>query len=143
PGRRRRQPRLRRHLIAGTSGDRSVKTGMADSLEPMTEPTPTSDSRTPHGPFRAGDQVQLTDPKGRINTITLQTGKQFHSHKGWVDHDEIIGGPEGIVVRSTGGIAFLVFRPLLQDYAGRMPRGAAVVWPKDAGMIVALAAMLP
>src|SRR4051794_26190233 len=108
----------------------------------MSEAT-TPSTRTPHGPLREGDQVQLTDPKGRINTITLQAGKQFHSHKGWVDHDEIIGGPEGIVVRSTGGIAFLVFRPLLQDYAVRMPRGAAVVYPKDAGMIVALADIFP
>ncbi|MGH3392133.1 MAG: tRNA (adenine-N1)-methyltransferase, partial [Actinomadura sp.] len=36
----------------------------------MSEPTPSSAAtgRIPHGPFRAGDQVQLTDPKGRINT---------------------------------------------------------------------------
>ena len=116
---------------------------MADSLAPMTEPTPTSDPRTPHGPFRAGDQVQLTDPKGRINTITLQAGKQFHSHKGWIEHDEIIGRPEGIVLRSSGGIDFLAFRPLLFDYAVRMPRGAAVVYPKDAAQIVTMADIFP
>ena len=109
----------------------------------MTEPTPTSDPRTPHGPFRAGDQVQLTDPKGRINTITLQPGKQFHSHKGWIEHDEIIGRPEGIVLRSSGGIEFLAFRPLLFDYAVRMPRGAAVVYPKDAAQIVTMADIFP
>ena len=87
--------------------------------------------------------MQLTDPKGRINTLTLQTGKQWHGHKGWISHDEIIGRPEGIVVRSTGGIDYLVFRPLLQDFAVRMPRGAAVVYPKDAGQIVAMADIFP
>ncbi|MCD0450106.1 tRNA (adenine-N1)-methyltransferase [Actinocorallia sp. API 0066] len=99
--------------------------------------------RTPHGTLRDGDQVQLTDPKGRINTITLQTGKQWHGHKGYLQHDEIIGRPEGIVVRSTGGIDYLVFRPLLQDFAVRMPRGAAVVYPKDAGQIIAMADIFP
>jgi tRNA (adenine57-N1/adenine58-N1)-methyltransferase len=111
----------------------------------MSEPTPASGStgRIPHGPFRAGDQVQLTDPKGRINTITLQPGKLFHSHKGSVPHDEIIGRPEGIVLRSTGGTEYLAFRPLLADYAVRMPRGAAVVYPKDAAQIVTMADVFP
>jgi tRNA (adenine57-N1/adenine58-N1)-methyltransferase catalytic subunit len=97
----------------------------------------------PHGPFRAGDQVQLTDPKGRINTITLQPGKLFHSHKGAIAHDEIIGRPEGIVLRTTGGTEYLAFRPLLADYALRMPRGAAVVYPKDAAQIVTMADVFP
>jgi tRNA (adenine57-N1/adenine58-N1)-methyltransferase len=97
----------------------------------------------PHGPFRAGDQVQLTDPKGRINTITLRPGKLFHSHKGAIAHDEIIGRPEGIVLRTTGGTEYLAFRPLLADYALRMPRGAAVVYPKDAAQIVTMADVFP
>lgn len=100
-------------------------------------------ARIPHGPFRDGDQVQLTDPKGRINTITLQSGKLFHSHKGSLAHDEIIGRPEGIVLRSSGGSEYLAFRPLLADFAVRMPRGAAVVYPKDAGQIIALADIFP
>jgi tRNA (adenine57-N1/adenine58-N1)-methyltransferase catalytic subunit len=108
--------------------------------EQMTEPPAPA---TPRGPFRAGDQVQLTDPKGRHNTITLAEGKVFHTHKGAVGHDEIIGRPEGIVVRSSGGIDFLAFRPLLADYAVRMPRGAAVVYPKDAAQIVTMADIFP
>jgi tRNA (adenine57-N1/adenine58-N1)-methyltransferase len=111
----------------------------------MSEPTSPGDftGRIPHGPFRAGDQVQLTDPKGRMNTITLQPGKLFHSHKGSVPHDEIIGRPEGIVLRSSGGTEYLAFRPLLADYAVRMPRGAAVVYPKDAAQIVTMADVFP
>jgi tRNA (adenine57-N1/adenine58-N1)-methyltransferase len=97
----------------------------------------------PHGPFRAGDQVQLTDPKGRINTITLQAGKLFHSHKGAISHDEIIGRSEGIVLRASGGTEYLAFRPLLADYALRMPRGAAVVYPKDAAQILTMADVFP
>lgn len=106
------------------------------------EPAPTP-GRIPHGPFRPGDQVQLTDPKGRVNTITLQPGKQYHSHKGTVPHDAIIGSPEGTVYRTSGGIEFLAFRPLLADFTLRMPRGAAVVYPKDAAQIIAMADIFP
>ena len=34
------------------------------------------------GPFRPGDRVQLTDPKGRMHTIMLEPGKAFHTHRG-------------------------------------------------------------
>jgi tRNA (adenine57-N1/adenine58-N1)-methyltransferase len=99
--------------------------------------------RAPHGPFRPGDRVQLTDPKGRVNTVTLQPGRVYHSHKGAIPHDEIIGSPEGSVFRSTGGTEYLAFRPLLADHTLRMPRGAAVVYPKDAAQIVAMADIFP
>src|SRR3569833_4085639 len=110
----------------------------------MTEPIAGSAMpEAPHGPFRPGDRVQLTDPKGRVNTITLQPGKLYHSHKGSIPHDEIIGSPEGSVFRSSGGTDYLAFRPLLADYALRLPRGAAVVYPKDAAQIVTLADLFP
>ena len=95
------------------------------------------------GPFRIGDQVQLTDPKGRHHTITLEEGKEFHTHKGSFNHDQLIGAPEGSVVVSTGSTAYLALRPLLSDYVLSMPRGAAVVYPKDAGQIVAMADIFP
>ena len=95
------------------------------------------------GVFRAGDQVQLTDPKGRHHTFTLVSGKQFHTHKGAIDHDSLIGGPEGVLVTSTGSTTYLALRPLLSDFVLSMPRGATVVYPKDAGQIVAQADLFP
>jgi tRNA (adenine57-N1/adenine58-N1)-methyltransferase len=94
------------------------------------------------GPLAAGDQVQLTDPKGRMHTITLQPGKQFHTHKGILDHDSLIGGPEGVVVR-IGITDYLALRPLLPDYVLSMPRGAQVVYPKDSANIVGMADIFP
>ncbi len=99
--------------------------------------------RTRTGPLRVGDQVQLTDPKGRHHTITLEEGKEFHTHKGSFRHDALIGQPEGTVVTSTGGTDYLVLRPLLADYVLSMPRGAAVIYPKDAAQIVGLADIFP
>ena len=88
------------------------------------------------GPFAVGDRVQLTDAKGRHYTMVLKTGGEFHTHRGIVAHDSVIGSPEGSVVKATNGDAFLVLRPLLIDYVMSMPRGAQVIYPKDAAQIV-------
>lgn len=95
------------------------------------------------GPLRAGERVQLTDPKGRLHTITLVEGKEFHTHRGSFRHDELIGRPEGWVVTSTSGTEYLALRPLLADYVLSMPRGAAVVYPKDAAQVVTMADIYP
>lgn len=95
------------------------------------------------GPFVAGDRVQLTDAKGRHYTMILNPGAEFHTHRGVVPHDAVIGLPEGSVVKATAGDAFLVLRPLLIDYVMSMPRGAQVIYPKDAAQIVHEADLFP
>ena len=102
-----------------------------------------SESDQRRGPFRVGDLVQLTDPKGRMHTIVLEAGKEFHTHRGRLAHDELIGAPDGSVVTSTGGTAYLALRPLLADYVLSMPRGAQVIYPKDAAQIVAMGDIFP
>jgi tRNA (adenine57-N1/adenine58-N1)-methyltransferase len=103
-----------------------------------------SENRPQHsGPFRPGDRVQLTGPRGRLNTITLEPGKVFHTHKGVLEHDSIIGLPDGSVVVNNVGIEHLALRPLLGDFVMSMPRGAAIVYPKDAAQILAQADIFP
>jgi tRNA (adenine57-N1/adenine58-N1)-methyltransferase len=94
-------------------------------------------------PLVPGDLVQLTDPKGRQHLLTLTPGKEFFTHRGSIAHDDLIGEDEGRVVTSTGGTAYLALRPLLADFTLAMPRGAAVVYPKDAAQIVAMADVFP
>jgi len=72
-------------------------------------------ARTP-GYFAAGDRIQLTDPKGKLYSFTITPGKEWHTHKGWIVHDELIGLPEGSVVSTTAGLKFTAFIPLLSDY---------------------------
>ncbi|GAA5052963.1 tRNA (adenine-N1)-methyltransferase [Nocardia callitridis] len=88
------------------------------------------------GPFTLGDRVQLTDAKGRLYTVVLEEGKEFHTHRGGIKHDSLIGADEGTVVQSTNGTPYLALRPLLVDYVLSMPRGATVIYPKDAAQIV-------
>lgn len=95
------------------------------------------------GPLRAGEWVRLLDQKGRKHNISLEPGKRFFSNRGHLEHDELIGRQEGFTVASSAGGEYLVFRPLLSEFVVSMPRGAAVVYPKDAAQIVAMADIFP
>jgi tRNA (adenine57-N1/adenine58-N1)-methyltransferase len=99
--------------------------------------------RRQSGPFRAGDRVQLTGPKGRLNTVTLEVGGEFHTHRGVLSHDLIIGAPDASVVTSSNGVEYLALRPLLTDFVMSMPRGAAIIYPKDAAQILGQADIFP
>lgn len=103
----------------------------------------TDSARFMPGPFRAGDRVQLTDPKGKINTVSLIPGEEFHTHRGALRHDDIIGVPDGSVVKNSVGVEYLALRPLLIDFVMSMPRGAAIIYPKEAQAILGQADIFP
>ncbi len=95
------------------------------------------------GLLKAGERVQLTGPKGRLNTITLANGAVFGTHRGNIRHDDIIGKPDGSVIQNESGTEYLVLRPLLTDFVLSMPRGAAIVYPKDAASIITMGDIFP
>ena len=95
------------------------------------------------GPLEPGEWVRLTDAKGRRHNLRLEKGREFHTNKGGISHDDLLGREEGFTVTSTGGAEYLVFRPLLTEFVVSMPRGAAVVYPKDAAQVVAMADVYP
>ncbi|WP_336659732.1 tRNA (adenine-N1)-methyltransferase [Leucobacter sp. USHLN153] len=119
----------------------AAETGAADPARPATPaPAPGPALR---GPLAYGDRVQLTGPKGRLNTITLIEGGEFHSHRGVIPHADIVGLPDASVVANSSGEEYLALRPLLSDFVMSMPRGAAIVYPKDAAQILSLADIFP
>ena len=85
----------------------------------------------------------LVDSKRRHYLVTLKPQGEFHSHKGVVRHDELIGAPEGTVVVSTRNERYRALRPTLEDFVLLMPRGAQVIYPKDLGAILMLADIAP
>jgi len=93
--------------------------------------------------FEIGDRVQLTGPKGRMNTLTLTEDGKWGSHKGEIQHSQLIGIPEGSVVKNSAGIEYLAMKPLLSDFVLSMPRGANIIYPKDAGQIIAQGDIYP
>ncbi|MGZ6733211.1 MAG: tRNA (adenine-N1)-methyltransferase [Nocardioides sp.] len=128
---------------------------MSDALDPTPDagPVATSDASTDvpaeawsgvhRGVLREGEWVRLTDAKGRRHNFELVAGKRFFSNKGHLEHDDLIGREEGFTIASSSGGEYLVFRPLLSEFVVSMPRGAAVVYPKDAAQIVAMADIFP
>jgi tRNA (adenine57-N1/adenine58-N1)-methyltransferase catalytic subunit len=98
---------------------------------------------SPSGLLAEGDLVQFIDNKDRRYQATITAGKQFHSHSGFIEHDDLIGVPEGSTVRTTRGQAFVVVRPTLSEFILKMPRGAQVIYPKDIGPILMMADIAP
>ncbi len=94
-------------------------------------------------PLTVGDKVLLIDPKGRRYLVTLKVGGEFHSHGGYIPHDELIGRSEGTTVKATKGLAYTALRPTLGDFVLKMPRGAQVIYPKDIAPILMLADVYP
>ena len=114
---------------ARTTDDRDRDQPATRADRDRARPPPASTSPCPphRGPFRPGDRVQLTDPKGRMHTIVLEPGKAFHTHRGALAHDALIGLPDGSVVTSAGGTAYLALRPA----AGRLRAVHAARRPGD------------
>lgn len=78
-----------------------------------------------------------------MHQIVLVPGGTFHTHRGSMSHDDLIGQPEGSVVMASSGTAYVALRPLLADYTLAMKRGATIVYPKDAAQILAYADVFP
>ena len=94
-------------------------------------------------PLDYGDKVLMLDNKQRRYLITLADGGEFHTHAGFVPHADIVGRPEGSVVKSTKGATYIALRPTLEDFVLEMPRGAQVIYPKDLAPICMLADIGP
>ena len=111
---------------------------MTDTFDPE-QVLPSDESHARRGPYRVGDRVVLSDVRGRRHVITLEVDKTFYTHRGALLHNDLIGQPEGSVITSSEGATYLAMRPSLSEHVMTMPRGAAVVYPKDAAAIVGLA----
>jgi tRNA (adenine57-N1/adenine58-N1)-methyltransferase len=94
-------------------------------------------------PFQDGEQMLLIDQRGKRHLLFLRKSETFHSDRGWISHDAVIGQPEGTWVRSSMGLRYLALRPTLADYVLEMPRGAQVIYPKDLAIILFWADVYP
>jgi tRNA (adenine57-N1/adenine58-N1)-methyltransferase len=94
--------------------------------------------------FRPGEVIILTDlRRGKRHLVTLRAGHAFHSDRGFVPHEALIGAPEGSVAVTSRGARYLALRPTLAEYVLEMPRGAQVIYPKDLAAICLFADIAP
>ena len=94
-------------------------------------------------PLAEGERVLLVDPKGRRHLFVLRAGGTFHTHRGGLAHDELLGGPEGVVVVAEAGTPYLALRPTLADVVVLQKRAATVMYPKDLGGVLLAADVGP
>lgn len=86
--------------------------------------------------LQAGEAILLVDQRrGRRHLIVLRAGHTFHSDRGFLKHDVLIGAAEGATVETSLGRRYLAVRPTLAEYVLEMPRGAQVIYPKDLATI--------
>lgn len=63
-------------------------------------------------------------------------GKNFHTHKGFIEFDDLIGKDYGSSVLSSLGIEFIALKPMLRDYIMKSVRKTQITYPKDIALIV-------
>ena len=85
---------------------------------------------------QAGDIVQLVGLRHKHFIFPLIVGGSFHTHRGIVKHDDLIGLPWGSQVFSHLGSPFFILQPALGDVLIDLPRNTQILYPKDIGYIL-------
>jgi tRNA (adenine57-N1/adenine58-N1)-methyltransferase len=83
-----------------------------------------------------GDLAQLVGLRHKHFIITLQAGARFESHRGILQHDDLIGKPWGTQLFSHNGSPFFLLQPSLADLLTELPRTTQIMYPKDIGFIL-------
>ena len=139
-----RVPRVRRRPPPATSA-RSADSGprSARSSSSADRSRPAEEVAAWPVPSPPATGCSWSTPSGAATWSRSPTGGEFHTHAGVLAHDDVIGQPDGVTVRTTRNARLVAVRPTLAEYVLEMPRGAQVIYPKDLGPILMLADVFP
>jgi tRNA (adenine57-N1/adenine58-N1)-methyltransferase len=90
-----------------------------------------------------GDYIILCLKQRKTYMVKVEAGKTFHTHKGYIKFDELIGKEYGSTVQSSLGVEFVAFRPLLSDYIMKSARQTQINYPKDIALMVMFSGIGP
>jgi len=85
---------------------------------------------------RAGDIAQLVGLRHKNFIVTLKEGARLETHRGILQHDDLIGKPWGTQVFSHMGSPFFLLQPSLADLLNDLPRNTQILYPKDIGFVL-------
>lgn len=95
-------------------------------------------------PIAEGEYIILLDPADEKEFFFKMRKKgHINLHKGKILHEEIVGKPEGTLIRSSKGEPFLIFRPTLYQFIMHMKRDTQIIYPKDLALILVYADIYP
>ena len=83
-----------------------------------------------------GDLAELVGLRHKRFILKLEAGAAFHTHRGIVYHDTLIGKPWGGQVFSHNGAPFFLLQPSLADLLRELPRSSQILYPKEIGFIL-------
>jgi tRNA (adenine57-N1/adenine58-N1)-methyltransferase len=90
-----------------------------------------------------GDNVLLYLNPRRTYLVRMEKGKSLHTHKGYIEHDSLVGKPYGTRVTTNTGAEFIALRPALRDYIFKTQRKTQIMYPKDIALIVMFSGIGP
>ncbi|MEM2666226.1 MAG: tRNA (adenine-N1)-methyltransferase, partial [Candidatus Bathyarchaeia archaeon] len=90
-----------------------------------------------------GDYVLLYLDQKRTYMVRVEAGKTFHTHKGFIRFDDVIGKVYGETVSSSLGVKFTLLKPLLRDYIMKSVRKTQITYPKDIALIIMFSGIGP
>lgn len=83
-----------------------------------------------------GDIAMMIDLREKVHVVTIQTGKKFETHHGFILHDTMIGRPWGSTIYSSTGHPYLCIQPSTSDLIRHIKRSSQVIFPKDSAHIM-------
>ncbi len=86
--------------------------------------------------IKEGDDVLLCLSRKRTYLVKVERGKSFHTHKGYVQLENLIGKEYGTRLKSSMGIEFVTLKPTIRDHIFKMLRKTQITYPKDIALIV-------
>ena len=85
---------------------------------------------------QSGDLALLVGLRHKHFIFPLVPGGTFHTHRGILKHDDLIGKPWGSQVFSHQGSPFFMLQPSLTDLLLDLKRSTQIMYPKDIGFIL-------
>jgi tRNA (adenine57-N1/adenine58-N1)-methyltransferase catalytic subunit len=95
----------------------------------MTQPEPNFNAKD-------GDLAQLVSPTNKIFIVRLVAGGNFHTHRGIVNFDDLIGQPWGSQIYTHTGATYFMLQPSISDLLREIHRNTQILYPKDIGFIL-------
>jgi len=86
--------------------------------------------------IREGDELILYLDAKRTYKVKVEAGKQFHTHRGFIELGDLVDEPYGMVVTSSLGVSFYALKPLIRDRVLKTDRRTQVLYPKDIGYVL-------
>lgn len=83
-----------------------------------------------------GDYLLLYLDRKRTYLVKAKRGEVFHTHRGFIQFDTVIGLNYGAKIRSSAGVEFVALRPTMSDYIQKIARRTQIMYPKDMALIL-------